>query len=62
MQIGPALRYDPVLFALSILVAVVLGTLALWISFGLRRHRLLHGYKRRLLAGTIMGLAIAAMH
>ena len=62
MQIGPALRYDPALFVLSILVAVVLGTLALWISFGLRRHRLLHGYKRRLLAGTIMGLAIAAMH
>lgn len=62
MQIGPALRYDPELFGLSILVAVVLGTLALWISFGLRRHRLFRGYQRRLLAGTVMGLAIAAMH
>jgi len=62
MQMGPALRYDPVLFAVSILVAVLLGTLALWISFGLRRRHLLTGYKRRLLAGTVMGLAIAAMH
>ncbi|MDR9426293.1 MAG: MHYT domain-containing protein [Marinobacter sp.] len=62
MQIGPLLRYDPELFGLSILVAVVLGTLALWLSFGLRRHRFFRGYQRRLLAGTLMGLAIAAMH
>ena len=62
MQMGPTLRYDPILFAVSILVAVLLGTVALWISFGLRRRHLLTGYKRRLLAGTVMGLAIAAMH
>ncbi|WP_226609918.1 MHYT domain-containing protein [Marinobacter nauticus] len=62
MEIGPALRYDPTLFALSIVVAVMLGTLALWISFGLRHITRLRGYKRRLLAGTVMGLAIAGMH
>ena len=62
MEIGPALRYDPTLFALSIVVAVMLGTLALWISFGLRHRTRLRGYKRRLLAGTVMGLAIAGMH
>ncbi|MDR9425933.1 MAG: MHYT domain-containing protein [Marinobacter sp.] len=62
MQIGPALRYDPGLFILSILVAMVMGTLALWISFGLRHQDRLRGYKRRLLAGTVMGLAIASMH
>jgi len=62
MEIGPALRYDPTLFVLSILVAVVLGTLALWISFGLRQQRYFRGYKRRLLAGSVLGLAIAGMH
>ncbi|WP_100637922.1 MHYT domain-containing protein [Marinobacter salexigens] len=62
MEIGPALRYDPLLFVLSIAVAVLLGTLALWISFGLRRSTRVRGYKRRLLAGAVMGLAIASMH
>lgn len=62
MEIGPALRYDPLLFALSIVVAVLLGTLALWISFGLRQRTRMRGFSRRLLAGTVMGLAIAGMH
>ncbi|MCK7543121.1 ATP-binding protein [Marinobacter bryozoorum] len=62
MEIGPALRYDPALFAISLAVALALGTLALWISFGLRHQHRLRGYKRRLLAGTVMGLAIAGMH
>lgn len=62
MEIGPSLRYDPVLFTVSLVVAVALGTLALWVSFGLRYQRLLKGYKRRLLAGIIMGLAIGGMH
>jgi len=62
MDIAPALRYDPALFVLSIVVAVLLGTLALWISFGLRRQTRLRGYQRRLIAGVVMGLAIAGMH
>ncbi|MEC7816119.1 MAG: MHYT domain-containing protein [Pseudomonadota bacterium] len=62
MEIGPSLRYDPALFALSIAVAVLLGTLALWISFGLRHYGKLRGAYRRLLAGVVMGLAIAGMH
>lgn len=62
MEIGPALRYDPLLFFLSIVVAVLLGTLALWISFGLRNRTRMRGYKRRLIAGAVMGIAIAGMH
>lgn len=62
MEIGPTLRYDPLLFALSLVVAVLLGTLALWIRFGLAHRTRLRGYKRRLLAGSVMGLAIAGMH
>lgn len=62
MEMGPDLRYDPLLFAASIVVAVLLGTLALWVNFGLRQKRRVRGFKRRLLAGSIMGLAIAGMH
>eukprot|EP00003_Mantamonas_plastica_P024180 TRINITY_DN446_c1_g1_i1.p1 TRINITY_DN446_c1_g1~~TRINITY_DN446_c1_g1_i1.p1 ORF type:complete len:938 (-),score=103.42 TRINITY_DN446_c1_g1_i1:2622-5435(-) len=62
MEIGPALRYDPLLFVVSLIVAVVLGTLALWINFGLRHKPWARGVKRRVLAGTIMGFAVAGMH
>ncbi|MFT0534247.1 MHYT domain-containing protein [Castellaniella hirudinis] len=56
-----AMRYDMVLFLLSIVVAVALAMLALWINFGLRRTRL-DGRLRFVLGGTIMGVAIAGMH
>lgn len=36
MQLAPLLRYDPLMFGLSILVAVVLAIIALWVRFGLR--------------------------
>jgi PAS domain S-box-containing protein len=51
------------MFGLSIVVAVVLATLALWVRFGLsqRAHRLREGY-RLLLAAIVMGCAIAGMH
>jgi PAS domain S-box-containing protein len=53
MRMDPVLRYDPWFFGLSIVVAVVLAVLALWIrsrNLGL------------LASGTVMGLAIAGMH
>jgi PAS domain S-box-containing protein len=57
------LRYDLTRFILSIVVAIVLAILALWIRFGLRL------YSDRLsrvvalwLSGTVMGLAISGMH
>jgi len=57
------LRYDPWMFALSIVVAVALATLALWVRFGLQglRGRLSDGGSV-LIAGVIMGCAIAGMH
>ena len=60
MQMAPLLRYDPWGFALSILVAVVLAIIALWVRFGLRRH--LGGVPAIVVSGTVMGLAIAGMH
>jgi PAS domain S-box-containing protein len=55
------MRYDPLLFGLSIVVAVALAMLALWIRFGLRRTPLPRRM-RFLISGTVMGVAIAGMH
>ncbi|QKE63427.1 PAS domain S-box protein [Aquipseudomonas campi] len=60
MQMAPLLRYDPYWFALSILVAVVLAILALWVRFGLRGR--ISGVRAILASGVVMGLAIAGMH
>ncbi len=55
------MRYDPVMFGLSIVVAVALAMLALWIRFGLRRTRI-DARLRFVLSGLVMGVAIAGMH
>ncbi|BBT17438.1 hypothetical protein WP8S17C03_34870 [Metapseudomonas otitidis] len=60
MQLAPLLRYDPLMFGLSILVAVVLAIIALWVRFGLRGR--VSGVRAILLSGTVMGLAISGMH
>ncbi|MEK1905912.1 MAG: PAS domain S-box protein [Pseudomonas sp.] len=60
MEMAPLLRYDPYWFALSIVVAVVLAILALWVRFGLR-GRISSG-RAILASGVVMGLAIAGMH
>ena len=63
MRMNLALRYDPAMFGLSIVVAVVLATLALWVRFGLRRLYPQLGEARVLLASAVvMGCAIAGMH
>lgn len=60
MQMAPLLRYDPWWFALSIVVAVVLAIIALWVRFGLRGRGL--GVWTVALGGLVMGLAISGMH
>ena len=60
MRMAPLLRYDPWWFALSILVAVVLAILALWVRFGLRGK--LSSGKAIMVSGVVMGLAISGMH
>ncbi|CAN7722741.1 PAS domain S-box protein [Pseudoduganella sp. LjRoot289] len=57
------LRYDPAMFGLSIVVAVALATLALWVRFGLSAlSGRISGAWRLAIAGVIMGCAIAGMH
>jgi diguanylate cyclase (GGDEF)-like protein len=61
MRMTPAIQYDPWLFGLSILVAVLASGAALWIAFHLRRCS---SNVRLMQAGAavVMGLAIAGMH
>lgn len=64
MEMSPLLRYHLPTFLLSIVVAVALAMLSIWIRFGLSRIRAvkLHGRLLSLLAGTVMGVAITGMH
>jgi PAS domain S-box-containing protein len=63
MRMNLDLRYDPVMFGLSIVVAVVLATLAIWIRFGLRKLRLhLSPNLVAAVSACVMGCAIAGMH
>jgi PAS domain S-box-containing protein len=63
MRMSLLLRYDPWMFALSIAVAVVLATLALWVRFGLRSFSAgLNESRLLLVSAVVMGLAIAGMH
>jgi diguanylate cyclase (GGDEF)-like protein/PAS domain S-box-containing protein len=60
MRLDGLVRYNPALFALSLVVAVGLAALALWIKTGLR---VLAGTRFATpLAGLVMGGAVAGMH
>ncbi|MFZ1179932.1 MAG: MHYT domain-containing protein [Herbaspirillum sp.] len=62
MQLSLDQRYDPWMFSLSIVVAIVLATLALWVRFGLRKADGLSKRMKITISATTMGCAIAGMH
>ncbi|MEJ6122991.1 ATP-binding protein [Vibrio sp. 2-Bac 85] len=64
MEMAPLLRYDLPLFIVSIIIAVSLAILALWISFGLDKKASIPFSKNTKLAisSCVMGAAIAGMH
>lgn len=55
------MRHDPLIFSLSIVIAVVLAMLAIGIRFGLQSLKLSER-ARFWLSGIVMGCAIAGMH
>ncbi|HWU85609.1 MAG TPA: diguanylate cyclase, partial [Rhodocyclaceae bacterium] len=61
MLMMPPIQYDPWLFALSIVIAVVASGAALWIFFQLRKNRA-YLVLYRAGAAVVMGVAIAGMH
>jgi len=60
MQID--ITYDPWIFALSILIALVASFAALWLSFIFRRDGIRGAEWKKLGSGLIMGAAIAGLH
>ncbi|WP_327080277.1 MHYT domain-containing protein [Polaromonas sp. CG_9.5] len=62
MQISPGVRYAPVLFALSLLIAVAASCAALWLFFKLRVSGVGNPLWKRAGGAVVMGLAIAGMH
>jgi diguanylate cyclase (GGDEF)-like protein len=62
IAIVPAISYDPLLVALSILIAVSASFVALWLFFRLREGHSLHQRIARIAAAVVMGLAISGMH
>ena len=64
MQMALLLRYDLLMFVVSIVVAVMLAMLALWIRFGLDSvmHWRLNSTMKTSIASVVMGGAIAGMH
>ena len=64
MEMAPLLRYDLAIFALSIIVAVSLAILSLWIRFGLTKafSRSFTELQLNMASALVMGCAIAGMH
>ncbi|MCG8311601.1 MAG: PAS domain S-box protein [Pseudomonadales bacterium] len=64
MEMAPVLRYDPLMFSLSIVVAIVLSVLALWIRTGIRRFATFSSSPvlGDIAGGIGMGVAISGMH
>ena len=61
MRMRPGIEYDPLLFGLSVLIAIGASAGALWLAFHLR-HRMRHAGLAQLAAAIVMGGAIVGMH
>src|SRR4051794_7344240 len=61
MQTSPPIQYDPLLFAASIVIAIVASLAALAIAFSLRSDSLWMIYAKYA-AAVVMGIAITGMH
>ncbi|WP_157572410.1 bifunctional diguanylate cyclase/phosphodiesterase [Nevskia soli] len=62
MRMVPAIRYEPLLFGASVLVAVCAAMAALWLAFTLRSAVTSRSVMFKLLAAVVMGIAISGMH
>jgi PAS domain S-box-containing protein len=62
MRMSPGIRYDPLLFILSVIIAVVASMAALWIAFNLGKARPNLLAVSKVCAALVMGSAIVGMH
>lgn len=61
MRMQPGIVYDPLWLGISLLIAMIAATAALWLTHHLRRQQA-HGLHWRMLAALLMGCAIIGMH
>ncbi|MGO9849764.1 MAG: putative bifunctional diguanylate cyclase/phosphodiesterase [Methylocella sp.] len=62
MEMSPPIRYNPLLFVASVLIALVASFAALWICFQLRWKHSRTEILAKLGSAAVMGLAISGMH
>jgi diguanylate cyclase (GGDEF)-like protein len=62
IEITPMITYEPGLVVTSVVIAIVVSFVALWLFFRLRRGRSALMRLARLAAAFVMGLAISGMH
>jgi diguanylate cyclase (GGDEF)-like protein len=62
MRMNPAIEYDPLLFAASVLIAISASIVALWIAFTLRADISLLAHGKKGASAVVMGVAITSMH
>src|SRR5258706_7559093 len=62
MEMQPPIRYDPLLFAVSMLIAIAASIAALWIAFQLRSETVLTAFWKKAGSALVMGAAISGMH
>ncbi|MFN4282902.1 MAG: MHYT domain-containing protein [Alphaproteobacteria bacterium] len=56
MRMDATIDYDPALFALSVAIAIVAATAALWLAFNVQ------AYWQKLLSAAVMAVAVSGMH
>ncbi|WP_019142283.1 putative bifunctional diguanylate cyclase/phosphodiesterase [Noviherbaspirillum massiliense] len=62
MRMQPGIAYDPMLFAASILVAIVVSIAGLWLATTLRKDDSRMALAKKAGSAVLIGLAICAMH
>jgi PAS domain S-box-containing protein len=62
MQMGPRMQFDMIWVLISVVVAVSLATLSLWVGLRFSRYGGVKSVLSLLAGGSIMGVAISAMH
>ncbi|MET0282116.1 MAG: EAL domain-containing protein [Steroidobacteraceae bacterium] len=62
ITIEPGVRYEPRLFAASVMLAIAASVMSLWLAFRLRQGRGWRLHAARVAAGIVLGSAISGMH
>jgi len=62
MRMQGKIWYDPTLFALSVVVAIVVSIVALWLAFHLRSQSGGIGTLQKIVSALVMGVAVVGMH